>query len=101
MVKLTQHRVAWFEQIVLRMNYIPHSVENSGYAASESTGGLPYLLDHSCSSSGVEENHDRDGNIILLLMMSLKRTVVAVVEVVSKTIMLQRGKMHGKRPSRT
>mmetsp|Transcript_21327 Transcript_21327/g.43576 ORF Transcript_21327/g.43576 Transcript_21327/m.43576 type:complete len:737 (+) Transcript_21327:52-2262(+) len=44
-LKLTQHRVAWHEQIVLRMCRIPHVVENSGYNASESTGALPHLLD--------------------------------------------------------
>ena len=60
-LQLTQYRVAWFEQIVLRMNYIPHTVENSGYAAIESTGGLPYLLD--LSSRTVEEEGGNTKNI--------------------------------------
>jgi len=45
LIKLTQYRVAWFEQLILRMNFIPHSIDNSSYAATESTGGLPCLLD--------------------------------------------------------
>ena len=40
------------------MNYIPHAVENSGYAAMESTGGLPVLLDVSSKS----DNH-KDGDV--------------------------------------
>ncbi len=53
--QLTQYRVAWFEQLVLRMNYIPHVVTNSGYAASESTGALPSFLDlSSIDSNDVE-----------------------------------------------
>ena len=53
LMKLTQYRVAWFEQLVLRMNFIPHTMENSSYAATESTGGLPCLLDF---------NNQRDDN---------------------------------------
>ena len=48
---LKQHRIAWYEQLVLRMNFIPHVVENSSYVACESTGALPYLLDLSSSVS--------------------------------------------------
>ncbi|KAL7536099.1 hypothetical protein ACHAXR_011244 [Thalassiosira sp. AJA248-18] len=59
MLKLTQHRVAWFEQIVLRMNFIPHNVQNSGYSAVESTGGLPCLLD----VSPKKEHEGGDGNL--------------------------------------
>mmetsp|Transcript_22868 Transcript_22868/g.49470 ORF Transcript_22868/g.49470 Transcript_22868/m.49470 type:complete len:717 (+) Transcript_22868:54-2204(+) len=60
MMKLSQHRVAWLEQIVLRMNYIPHVVENSGYAARESTGGLPHLLDLPLGNK--QNEHGGDGN---------------------------------------
>ena len=49
-VILAQYRVAWHEQIVMRMMHVAHDVRNSGYAAIESTGGLPYLLDLSSSS---------------------------------------------------
>ena len=45
---LTQYRVAWYEQIILRMCHIPHTVENSSYAARECTGALPCLLDLNC-----------------------------------------------------
>ena len=48
---LAQHRVAWYEQMVLRMTYQPHSVRNSKYSVMESTGPLPYLLDMSPSMS--------------------------------------------------
>lgn len=54
-LQLTQYRVAWFEQLVLRMSYIPHMVTNSGYAATESTGALPSLLD-------LSSIHDNDKN---------------------------------------
>ena len=45
---LTQYRVAWYEQIILRMCQIPHTVKNSSYAARECTGALPCLLDLNC-----------------------------------------------------
>ena len=48
LLTLSQYRVAWYEQIILRMCYIPHTVENSSYAAFESTGALPSLLDLDC-----------------------------------------------------
>ena len=48
LLTLSQYRVAWYEQIILRMCYIPHTVENSSYAACESTGALPSLLDLDC-----------------------------------------------------
>ncbi|KAL9178917.1 hypothetical protein ACHAXT_011890 [Thalassiosira profunda] len=51
---LTQYRVAYFEQLVLRVCCIPHTVENSGYAAVESTGGLPYLLDTNDGNGSVK-----------------------------------------------
>ncbi|KAL7533221.1 hypothetical protein ACHAWF_004397, partial [Thalassiosira exigua] len=56
-LKLTQHRVAWFEQFVLRANFIPHVVENSGYACTESTGSFPCLLD--LTSKKYEGDSDR------------------------------------------
>jgi len=42
---LTQYRVAWQEQLLLRIARIPHIVQNSPYLATESTGALPYLTD--------------------------------------------------------
>ena len=42
---LTQHRVAWREQLVLRAAGLPHCVRNSAYMASEAVGPLPYLRD--------------------------------------------------------
>ena len=55
---LAQHRVAWYEQMVLRMTYRPHSVRNSKYSVMESTGPLPYLLDMSPSMSSGIDNDD-------------------------------------------
>jgi len=52
LLTLTQYRVAWYEQIILRMCQIPHTVNNSSYAARECTGALPCLLDLNYSSSG-------------------------------------------------
>ncbi|KAI2495587.1 hypothetical protein MHU86_18946 [Fragilaria crotonensis] len=40
---LVQFRPAWFENLVLRMAGISHTVINSKYAATEATGPLPYL----------------------------------------------------------
>lgn len=45
MVHLFQFRIAWYEQTVLRILRIPHSISNSAYIATESTGALPYLKD--------------------------------------------------------
>jgi len=44
-LRLKQYRPCWAEQLVLRICNIPHTVENTSYAASESTGGMPCLLD--------------------------------------------------------
>lgn len=55
LLKLTQHRPAWLEQIVLRMCYIPHAVRNSPYSAEESTGALPNLLDIRCGKSSIKK----------------------------------------------
>ena len=38
-----QFRPAWFEQLILRMAGISHTVLNSSYAATEATGPLPCL----------------------------------------------------------
>ena len=59
---LTQYRVAWHEQMVLRMTHVPHDVVNSGYAATESTGGLPYLLDLSPPSSSSSSSSSSGGD---------------------------------------
>ena len=40
---LTQHRIAWLEQFVLRAAGVPHLVVNSGYAVMEATGPLPCI----------------------------------------------------------
>ena len=58
-LQLTQFRVAWYEQLILRMNYIPHVVINSGYAATESTGALPSLLDLSTSIDNSNSNNSK------------------------------------------
>ena len=42
---LYQHRVAWQEQLVLRIAKIPHTVINSPYNSSEAAGKLPCLKD--------------------------------------------------------
>ena len=55
-IKLKQHRPAWLEQIILRMSYIPHVVQNSSYSAEESTGALPLLLDLTCGQNGMDNS---------------------------------------------
>jgi hypothetical protein len=40
---LTQFKPAWFEQLILRMAGITHTIINSKYAATEATGPLPCL----------------------------------------------------------
>ena len=42
-ITLVQFRPAWFEQLLMRFANVPHVVVNSPYAATESTGPLPYL----------------------------------------------------------
>ena len=67
-VKLTQWRVAWYEQIILRMCHIPHTVENSSYAARECTGALPCLLDlnYNCAQAGsiIDESKNDDDDYL-------------------------------------
>jgi len=48
---LTQYRIAWYEQLALRICHIPHVVLNSSYSSMESTGPLPYIMDLPISSS--------------------------------------------------
>lgn len=43
LICLTQHRVAWLEQLVLRIKGIPHVVLNSPYSSCEATGPLPFV----------------------------------------------------------
>lgn len=43
LITLTQHRVAWLEQLVLRIKGIPHVVLNSPYSSCEATGPLPFI----------------------------------------------------------
>jgi glutathione S-transferase len=50
-VTLFQFRPAWAEQLVLKIAKIPYVVINSRYAATESTGSLPYLRDLSNTNS--------------------------------------------------
>ena len=57
-LRLTQYRPCWAEQLVLRICNIPHTVENTSYAASESTGGMPSLLDVPSNDSSVDEPFD-------------------------------------------
>jgi len=42
---LSQYRVAWQEQLVLRIYKIPHLILNAPHVATESTGALPSLVD--------------------------------------------------------
>ena len=44
-IVLTQHRPAWFEQMLMRVAGIPHVVLNSSHISNEATGQLPYLRD--------------------------------------------------------
>jgi len=44
-IVLTQHRPAWFEQMLMRVAGIPHIVQNSNHISNEATGQLPYLRD--------------------------------------------------------
>lgn len=44
-ITLIQFRPAWMEQLVLKIAKLPYVVVNSSYAATESTGSLPYLRD--------------------------------------------------------
>ena len=44
-IVLTQHRPAWFEQMLMRVAGIPHIVLNSNHISNEATGQLPYLRD--------------------------------------------------------
>jgi len=44
-IVLTQHRPAWFEQMLMRVAEIPHIVLNSNHLSNEATGKLPYLRD--------------------------------------------------------
>lgn len=55
---LSQHRVAWQEQLVLRIAKVPHIVINSPYNASEASGALPYLKDVGSTKTNSDENVD-------------------------------------------
>lgn len=57
---LSQHRVAWQEQLVLRIAKIPHIVINSPYNSSEAAGKLPYIKDvgSSTTTSAAEDDDD-------------------------------------------
>mmetsp|Transcript_1331 Transcript_1331/g.2948 ORF Transcript_1331/g.2948 Transcript_1331/m.2948 type:complete len:517 (-) Transcript_1331:51-1601(-) len=57
-VILTQFRVAWLEQVVLRIAKIPHVVVNSTYVCSEATGQLPYLQDSGYVPSSSSPSHN-------------------------------------------
>jgi hypothetical protein len=54
---LTQHRVAWAEQLFLRAAGVPHTVLNSPYSATESSGPLPYLTDLGGTGNGGGGSH--------------------------------------------
>ena len=43
-VTLTQHRIAWREQLLLRAHYIPHTIVNSSRSSSIIAGPMPHLL---------------------------------------------------------
>jgi hypothetical protein len=49
LLTLTQHRVAWLEQIVLRIKGVPHVVLNSPYSFCEATGPLPFVQSYDCN----------------------------------------------------
>ena len=57
---LSQHRVAWQEQLVLRIAKVPHIVVNSSYLASEASGQLPYLKDVGSSIKTNAQAEDED-----------------------------------------
>ena len=61
-VTLIQFRPAWFEQLILRMAGIPHTVINSKYAATEATGPLPCLRHGNALVGRHHPPHNPPGN---------------------------------------
>jgi len=53
-VTIVQHRVAWQEQLILRILHIPYTVANSNRFYTEATGPLPYLI-HAFGNSETKE----------------------------------------------
>lgn len=62
-IVLTQHRPAWFEQMVLRIAGIPHIVINSKHISNEATGQLPYLSDCQPSKPPILVGRDHPTNL--------------------------------------
>lgn len=63
LITLTQHRVAWLEQIVLRITGTPHLVFNSSYSFCESTGPLPFVqsYDHELKHAHLVGRYNPNG----------------------------------------
>jgi hypothetical protein len=62
-IVLTQHRPAWFEQMLFRVAGIPHIVLNSNHISNEATGQLPYLRDCAPSKPPVLVGRNHPSNI--------------------------------------
>uniref|UniRef100_A0A7S4EIV7 Uncharacterized protein n=1 Tax=Pseudo-nitzschia australis TaxID=44445 RepID=A0A7S4EIV7_9STRA len=62
-IVLTQHRPAWFEQMLMRVAGIPHVVVNSNYISNEATGQLPYLTDCKPSKNPVLVGRNHPSNL--------------------------------------
>lgn len=62
-IVLTQHRPAWFEQMLMRVAGIPHIVLNSNHISNEATGQLPYLRDCIPSKPPVLVGRNHPSNI--------------------------------------
>eukprot|EP00536_Pseudo-nitzschia_multiseries_P018450 jgi/Psemu1/299683/fgenesh1_pm.2544_\ len=61
-IVLTQHRPAWFEQMLMRVAGIPHIVLNSNHISNEATGQLPYLTDCKPSSPPILVGRNHPSN---------------------------------------
>lgn len=82
-IVLTQHRPAWFEQLLMRVAGIPHIVLNSNHISNEATGQLPYLRDCRPSKppilvgrnhpSNLKKNDDIIGNSIFSYLQNERK----------------------------
>jgi len=62
-IVLTQHRPAWFEQMLMRVAGISHIVLNSTHISNEATGQLPFLRDCIPSKPPVLVGRNHPSNI--------------------------------------
>lgn len=67
---LTQHRIAYHEQLLLRISNIPHIVLNSPFVCTECTGPLPYLTDLTSmrTSTSTDNNSKKEKTKYLALV---------------------------------